>query len=819
MNEDADDVFQKAGIPEEELPVRISYEIIHLFSEGLYRSPHKAIEELVSNSYDAGATEVRVLLPRDDDVEPLWVVDNGDGMDKTGFRELWQIARSPKAGKDHQPSRGRPPIGQFGIGKLAAYVLAWRITHLSKSIDGYLLTSMNFRTVDALHQWETADPVKLTLRRVEEAEAKQLLGDLAQRDESSWGTLFGKNAAPTWTAAGLSDFKPLAAKLRRGTLAWVLRTGLPRTADFRLFLDGELLESTKIDLVPLEVFRVGGTDDNEADMMGLTTTATGVLIPGLQGEITGSGRVFQKPLAGGKSDQYNRSYGFFICVRGRVINLDDELFGLTAQNHAAWARFEMTIDADGLRDFLQSSREGVRDNAAVSTLREYLQKKFLAARRAYDKWLTTQIVGDEIYRLINEVPPSLVREPLLTALRREIVDPEQRLYYIRAPQDLGTDDASAWIDAYEAAIQVKLFESIDLKAGDRYSPIGSYDAGTRSLTINQDHPFVALLLASSRNPTPAKLFATAEVLGDALLRQGGISDEAANEFLSSRDRVLRALVHDYPHTAADVIGLLAVGETDDAAMEGAVGAAFQVLGLEYERRGGNRGGPDGVLLARLGVQGASLEDFKLVFDAKTTTATSISSDKVNFSSVKRFQREESANFGFVVGKKFDGQFDETSAINQGASHERITVLLTEDIKRILELHLAYGLPLSKLRDLFDTSCTIVESHAWVERTARDLADPTALVPLRSLLEAVQSLKRDGNTPPTIAAARQITPSLLPFSVAKLQAVLQGLVAIVGRKWIEVDSTGNVYLQQSPELLVAEAHRALDEWGLGGGPIE
>ena len=42
----------------EQIEVRISYEIIKLFSEGLYQSPHKALEELVTNSFDADAENV-----------------------------------------------------------------------------------------------------------------------------------------------------------------------------------------------------------------------------------------------------------------------------------------------------------------------------------------------------------------------------------------------------------------------------------------------------------------------------------------------------------------------------------------------------------------------------------------------------------------------------------------------------------------------------------------------------------------------------------------------------------------------------------------
>ncbi len=53
------DIGEIAG----EINVKINFDIIKLFSEGLYQSPHKAVEELVSNSYDAGASRVHILLP------------------------------------------------------------------------------------------------------------------------------------------------------------------------------------------------------------------------------------------------------------------------------------------------------------------------------------------------------------------------------------------------------------------------------------------------------------------------------------------------------------------------------------------------------------------------------------------------------------------------------------------------------------------------------------------------------------------------------------------------------------------------------------
>ena len=143
-------LFNSLGQVVEEIPVHISYEIIHLFSEGLYKSPHKAIEELVTNGYDANAKRVHILLPEADQDGinanlPLWVIDDGDGMDVEGFRQLWRIAESSKATMTTQ--NGRSVIGQFGIGKLASYVLAWNLTHVSRVDNRFLLTSMNFHDV------------------------------------------------------------------------------------------------------------------------------------------------------------------------------------------------------------------------------------------------------------------------------------------------------------------------------------------------------------------------------------------------------------------------------------------------------------------------------------------------------------------------------------------------------------------------------------------------------------------------------------------------------------------------------------------------
>ncbi len=130
--------FYTIGKEKSDIEVRISYRIIQLFSEGLYSSPNKAIEELVSNSFDAGASKVHIVLPPDliADNATIAVIDDGFGMDDRGLREHWLIGVSNKRSLSTLP-KGRKQIGKFGIGKLPTYLLAKRLTHIYKVSSTY----------------------------------------------------------------------------------------------------------------------------------------------------------------------------------------------------------------------------------------------------------------------------------------------------------------------------------------------------------------------------------------------------------------------------------------------------------------------------------------------------------------------------------------------------------------------------------------------------------------------------------------------------------------------------------------------------------
>ena len=819
-----DAAVASATATQTKIPVHISYEIIRLFSEGLYQSPQKAIEELVSNSYDAGASAVHVLLPRagdggEESLPPLWVIDDGSGMDEAGFGQLWRVADSAKADQVTEENE-RAPIGQFGIGKLAAYVLASRLTHIS-SVNGVIrTTSMNFRELEGRHQYEPQQgDFDLQLYEMSVDQAKVALADIEERDPKAWKLMFGDDAAPTWTAAALSDFKQLYEKLSAPRLNWVLSTGLPLHSTFKVFVDGKRIRSSKVNLKEIRTYSVGGDDDSVAKALGLTTTATGVVIPGIDGEISGSAVIYEKRLTQGKSDQYDRSHGFFVTVRERVVNLEDELFGIDALNHAAWSRFSMMVAADGLRSHLLSSREGVRESVPVDKLRKYLHGVFNACRRAYEEWADKSLQGLDLQKLLEDAPSLFVTEPLISGVR-EVLATNTESYYVSRP-DLPEDtDLEEWLVAFSEAATKNPIAAVQFEKTGRYDRALRFVPDTRTMILNTEHPFVEKLISVSRKGSrgAATLFGSSELLLDVLLQESGVATARRIDLFDDRDRLLRLLAGEAPSTASEVLRLLAVANRDELALERAVGAAFQGLGFEYERRGGNEGGADGVLDARLGRGTDALADYRIVYDAKQTTQPAVPADKISPSSLEAFRKKEQADFAFFLAIEYAAQDDLDGKLNQmvvdvttGDKKQPITMLRIDDLRRIVELHYRFGITLTRLRSLFEEAHTVPQVKAWVDDLERELTELEPRVPLKRLLMRLEERKKDPRARPNVNSVRVLDATLNNYSPEQLAATLKAVEEIVGKRWLEIDvDSGDVILHHTASQVAAEVERLLDD---------
>lgn len=97
--------------------ITVDKTIVSLLSRFTYeRNFPYALREVISNAYDADATETRIDV--DVNAGRVAIYDNGTGMTRDEFDFYLRIA-GQKRGKRETPKFGRKRIGQFGVGFLA----------------------------------------------------------------------------------------------------------------------------------------------------------------------------------------------------------------------------------------------------------------------------------------------------------------------------------------------------------------------------------------------------------------------------------------------------------------------------------------------------------------------------------------------------------------------------------------------------------------------------------------------------------------------------------------------------------------------------
>lgn len=117
--------------------LRFSPDILSRLGEELVPEADQGLVELAKNAYDADATECRISIC---EVHApggsIRVVDNGAGMTSNSIRQGWLvIGRSSKLRKSLTPRFGRVPVGDKGLGRLAALRLGSSVTLVTRSKD------------------------------------------------------------------------------------------------------------------------------------------------------------------------------------------------------------------------------------------------------------------------------------------------------------------------------------------------------------------------------------------------------------------------------------------------------------------------------------------------------------------------------------------------------------------------------------------------------------------------------------------------------------------------------------------------------------
>lgn len=110
--------------------MKISLNVIEHLGINLYSNLSAVLSEIVANSWDADATEVRMNIDGTNKVE---IIDNGFGMNEEDINQKFLCVGYKKRDNGFtQTPKGRKVMGRKGIGKLSLFSIANKITIISK---------------------------------------------------------------------------------------------------------------------------------------------------------------------------------------------------------------------------------------------------------------------------------------------------------------------------------------------------------------------------------------------------------------------------------------------------------------------------------------------------------------------------------------------------------------------------------------------------------------------------------------------------------------------------------------------------------------
>lgn len=793
----------------DDIEVSISHRIIELFSAGLYSSPNKAFEELVCNSYDAFASKVAVYVPSDSTVEGayIWVCDNGEGLNPKELKNLWRIGESTKR-QGNVRDKKRLQIGQFGIGKLATYILARKLTYISKKDGRYILATMDYNLIK-----EDYEKLLIDEREVKEDEAQILLQQYVDEKIIQFN-LFGDNSEPTWTVSLMTELKPKAGEIKNGRLKWILSTALPLNPGFQLNFNGEKIESSKINVPVMKKWIIGKNDETAEKLKTAECKVSKeddkeqyfVDFENLKG-VHGEFILYEDSLVEGKSSELGRSHGIFLIIRGRLINLEDALLGMDAFSHGAFNRCRIIVNADELDKNLTSTREAVKDSQPFSQLKEYIKKKFNNEVRKY--YFDQQLQMEEK----KSVSSRMAQTSYLTS-KKPIYDFVQNFYLSQILNPILIDkpldeDKNELLSLYEKNLETgeQVIEHIEWAYKNIEEPIAKLNLKNRVLTINKAHPYVANYIDSNNNMIPLESMIITEVLTEAHLYELKIDEETVNTIIRKRDRTLRQLA------LADKVGIPAVAMylkdslSDPSGLEDAVARVLDAIGFEVTSIGGN-GEPDGKAEAFLGYdENGKSRGYSLTYDAKSTAKSRIAAGTAHLSGLKRHQEKYKADYCMEVAIDYQGTNDDESAITLESQREKVTMISATDLTKLLLLVTPKQLGLDKLRDLFETCFSPKQVHEWIEKLEKkEVENP----PYYDLVDVIYELQKTDTEAPVVEVVRselnrKINKKCSSKEVAEWLTMLVKLVPGC------VSVEGNyVSVQVKAEIIKDRIHKAISE---------
>jgi hypothetical protein len=818
------------GVPVDEVVVDIDYEIIEHFSQNLYGSPNKAVEELVANGYDALATAVYAYSPGAEVGERVVVWDDGLSMDIAGLKDLWHIAHSPKASGERtiegEGVATRAVIGKFGIGKLASYQVGHRITHLCRREDEFLLVSLDYREIrrDLGPEASTAekdqdedapasepDPndsgsngsdlsssgerprYRAPISRLDEGQAREWADSNFIGTADAFDALWDKQS---WTLAVVDELKDIS--LPAGRLRWVLGNGMPLRPDFKVYLnDGEVeskLGKNAEVTWPIDEKRILSELEsewnkarNDSRVSGdfekghTVTDPAGVQRPAIGfpqlGDLSAEVSIFSTSLATGVAADHGRSYGFFVMVRDRLLNPDDPQLLLGDPSFGTFYRTQFVIRADGLDSDLLANREQLRNTAKTQEL-EVLQKAlYLAARKELDRRDQEKEIKQRSESLLPVGDAAYFREPMSALVVKEASSGgKTRGMDLSAPK-------------------------ISREALDAGQPIAVLDPDGNGFQVNDAHPFFAALRERLGGGKKAKealrafdLVAVSEKLLEGHLFDVGLDGAEVDAVLKWRDGLFRALADGYRGAPEDVVEeAIRTSYLGDEPFESALAEVFSQMGFTATRDGAS-GEKDILVIAPTGPNEA-----RFTIEAKGSKGE-IDNEKAVVAAAASHRDKVGASHAVIVAREFSGfkRKDKPAILEECESVKGVSIANLESVVELYRAVRTYFYPL----DLLLPILAELEKPEDKRKHIDELSHPTDDFDYGELLEEIwnrQGSEASGEPVPYRSIHQEIwKPRGVEWGDFNLRL---NALATLSRGLMSIKKSANeVVLLQSPEII-------------------
>jgi hypothetical protein len=826
--------IETVGQTVSEITVSIGPQFLELFSEHLYSSPNKTFEELVSNSWDAGASAVHIGMSPDlsADGAVVWVLDNGVSMDEDGLKALWAVASSIKR-KSAQSER--PQIGKFGIGKLATYILADCLTYVCRASDGVVrAVTMDYRRIDEqkdknLH----IDPLPLEVRELDKTQLVQLLSALdsegkiaelienengvpAAPSDSQYENEFGGPDPPagdqsgTWTLAVLTSLKAKGSAMQVGHIKRMLRYALPLGGSLGIVFNGEPLHSTKVSVevdnewilgkgIGISVVTITDDDENEAEFK-ITEVDKGdesyVTIDGVPGKLTGTVRLYADRIAGGKSEIIGSSNGFFVNVLGRVVNTETPYFGLENLSHSAWARFRATIRTDGLDDDLAINREGLLETPALAIFRAFLLSLFNKARNAYDADLRAS--WPDVGQVLTETWGTVPLEPLREVIKDGLSAGADLPSFV----DMADSDPDAELVRVEQSDPGDVGEFIsdvvleDLTTDDSFV---RYDLAHHRVVVNRQHPFAREHGETHEQQLLLRDTALVDVLTQAYMASLGIAVDVLDQIADYREQSFRLLAQRQRRTGVQLGEMLVNATASEKGLERVVGDALEYLGFQV-RRLGQTGKTEGVATAPARPADGESDlgkSFSFTYDAKSSGKAKVKTGNVGVAGLVRHREDEKAEFTLVVAGEY-----EAGGLEKECEKQKVTPMRAKDLAKLLLIVATHGpVDLSEFQGLFWQYSPDAVT-AWVDEFVKK-ATSRRVLGYDTLLAIIDKLGYVGPDAITVSVIAHEARALLgedEFPKTRdVNAVLRGLEVLLPNNLVRLDGE-RAYFGVAPHKL-------------------